>query len=93
MVGERREGEKELRQQLSSQLLPRSSYHESRMMPSRLPTENRLLAQRTQQGDILGISSSFSWGKNVFLLIIGYLKYIFRLIDKSAYKMVSIKAA
>lgn len=78
---------------LISRLFARFSYHESRMMPSRLPRESRLLAQRTQQGDIFGISSSFSWGKNVFLLIIGCLKYISRLTDKSAQKMVSIKAA
>ena len=62
---------------LISRLFARFSYHESRMMPSRLPGESRLLAQRTQQGDIFGISSSFSWGKNVFLLIIGCLKYIY----------------
>lgn len=84
---------------LISRLFARFSYHESRMMPPRLPRESRLLAQRTQQGDIFGITSSFSWGKNVFLfrflsnLIIGYLKYISRLTDKSAQKVVSIKAA
>lgn len=60
-----------------SRLLARFSYAESRMMPSRLPRESKILAQGTQQGNTFGISSSFSWRKkNAFLLIIGYLRHI-----------------